>query len=173
MLTITYHCDWCSKSADGAMSLLGPLLPDGWQLVCAPGKDRQVCSDSCRDSDARYRSEVHGNPKDYIYVVQRGIGGPIKVGFSRTPTRRISELQRQSPEPLVLREIYLGDRRCEASIHQELAPYRMNGEWFQPSASALVHEAYWGSPWGRAQTDAQVAWALKNPPPRNASGDGE
>lgn len=63
-----------------------------------------------------------------------GHSGPIKIGMtSREPTQeRLPELKTMSPTPLrIMYKFHADDRyAAERQIHDELAPYRQHGEWF-------------------------------------------
>jgi Meiotically up-regulated gene 113 len=65
-----------------------------------------------------------------LYVIQRGGGGPIKVGISRRLKSRISQLQNGSAEKLhVLRVYKMAD--VEKAVHAALEKQsRLEGEWF-------------------------------------------
>jgi hypothetical protein len=74
-----------------------------------------------------------------IYYIQRGADGPIKVGFSDDPKRRLHELQTGSGEPLRILAVIPGDRALEQEIHRRLQGCQGVGEWFKPSASELEY----------------------------------
>jgi hypothetical protein len=73
----------------------------------------------------------------YVYFIE-GVGtGRIKVGMTEgAPRERLRALQTGSPFPLKLRYIYETDdaRKTEAWLHETLAPYRVQGEWFEADA---------------------------------------
>ena len=74
----------------------------------------------------------------YIYFIQAGEGGPIKVGFtSMKPERRISHIQTGCPWPIKVIGLIEGDAADEKRIHKQLAPYKTKGEWFSPVAEVL------------------------------------
>jgi hypothetical protein len=66
----------------------------------------------------------------FIYFVQSGEHGLIKIGLSNGPMRRLPELQTGNPDELLLRHVIPGDRAVEASLHQRFEPARIRGEWF-------------------------------------------
>lgn len=74
-----------------------------------------------------------------IYYIQRGEDGPIKVGFSDNPDRRLKELQTGSGEPLRILAVIPGDRALEKEIHVRLQGCRGVGEWFKPGALELEY----------------------------------
>jgi hypothetical protein len=66
----------------------------------------------------------------FIYFVQSGENGPIKIGFSNRPDRRLPELQTGNPRELVLRHVIPGDTSVERQLHTRFEPARIRGEWF-------------------------------------------
>ena len=77
-----------------------------------------------------------------IYFVQRGNGGPVKIGRAVDHHARIRSLQTASPEPLLVLAIAPGGAARESMIHQRLKPHRLSGEWYQPvpELHALIAE---------------------------------
>lgn len=73
----------------------------------------------------------------YVYAIQaRGPEGPVKIGFSRDPWKRLRELQTGCPDELRLlavepNSVPEDERRYHASIG---APIR--GEWFDYAAAS-------------------------------------
>lgn len=68
----------------------------------------------------------------FIYFIQVGHEGPVKIGWSANPTKRLASLQTAHHEKLYLRGCKQGSSQDEASLHAELRQYRINGEWFDP-----------------------------------------
>jgi hypothetical protein len=66
----------------------------------------------------------------FIYFIQSGEEGPIKIGFSNRPARRAPELQTGNPRELLLRHVVPGDRAMEDQLHRRFEPARIRGEWF-------------------------------------------
>lgn len=71
----------------------------------------------------------------FIYFVCTGSGGPIKIGWSLNPERRLAMLQVGNPERLKLVGAVAGTREDERRIHEVLAPEHIRGEWFFPNTS--------------------------------------
>ena len=65
----------------------------------------------------------------YVYVA--GFGPYVKIGFSRTPKRRVIDLQVAAPERLTLYATLRANLWMEAELHQDFAAYRTCGEWFR------------------------------------------
>jgi hypothetical protein len=61
----------------------------------------------------------------FIYFIQSGEDGPIKIGFSNQPDRRLPELQTGNPRALIP-----GDTSVERQLHTRFEPARIRGEWF-------------------------------------------
>jgi hypothetical protein len=69
------------------------------------------------------------------YFIQRGTDGPIKIGKTKSVSKRLKELQIGCAESLSLRGWIHGD--VESQIHELFSDHRMNGEWFRPDESIL------------------------------------
>jgi hypothetical protein len=66
----------------------------------------------------------------FVYFIQHGEAGPIKIGKAVDPARCIGQLQTGNPEELVLRSVVPGDRAVEGGMHRRFEPARIRGEWF-------------------------------------------
>lgn len=64
------------------------------------------------------------------YVVQRGDGGPVKIGKSSRFESRLASLQTGSAEKLIVLHRIRGDH--EARLHAACREWRSSGEWFKP-----------------------------------------
>jgi len=80
-------------------------------------------------------------PSTYIYFIQMGPGGPIKIGQSVYPPKRLAALQTGSPQVLrILATVRVGQNsNLENELHQKFAHLRMAGEWFSPGEDLLEH----------------------------------
>lgn len=80
-----------------------------------------------------------GGRVSVVYFLRAGEAGPIKIGVSTTAgvQQRIATLQSGNPEPLRLLKMIPGDTKDEATLHRDLAEYRMSGEWFEPAPAVL------------------------------------
>jgi len=86
------------------------------------------------DGDYRY-SEGQMEPGDskcFVYFLQRGPGGPVKIGYSIALKKRIRALQTASAEKLELLCALEGDWATEAAFHLQFKGERLKGEWFKP-----------------------------------------
>jgi hypothetical protein len=66
----------------------------------------------------------------FVYFIQDGENGPIKIGLSNEPDKRIGKLQTGNPRELFLRHVIPGDRAVEHQLHDRFEPARVRGEWF-------------------------------------------
>jgi hypothetical protein len=93
---------------------------------------------------ANVEREIHGKivgavlhiehaPKSFVYFVQAGEDGPIKIGRAETPTIRVSKLQISSPVELRIVAVVPGGGMLESIIQLAFADDLMRGEWFRPS----------------------------------------
>lgn len=73
----------------------------------------------------------------YIYFVQAG-GGPIKIGTSRNPLRRLVKMQADNHEPLTLLAVLHGDEAREREIQKQFWSTQVRGEWFSPGTELLA-----------------------------------
>ena len=73
----------------------------------------------------------------YVYFVQPEGGGPIKIGRSIQPQKRISSLSCASPTPLELIATAPGGAFAESSLHSQFSDLRLHGEWFRPEPELL------------------------------------
>lgn len=65
------------------------------------------------------------------------VGTAVKIGFSRSPLGRVSDIQANNPSALTMLVVVPGTMRDERAIHDALAADRMQGEWFHASARAI------------------------------------
>jgi hypothetical protein len=86
----------------------------------------------------------------FVYFAQEGDDGPIKVGFSEDPGKRVAALQGAHYEPLHLIGLTPGTRWDEAKIHEKLERFALGREWYVAAPEVLaeiqepvarVHEA--------------------------------
>lgn len=67
----------------------------------------------------------------YVYFIQVGNDGPIKIGRATDPATRISDLQCSSPFRLIPRLIITGAAK-EKMLHRRFKDCHIRGEWFKP-----------------------------------------
>ena len=78
-----------------------------------------------------------------IYFIQAGQNGPIKIGVSDNPQKRLGTLRTAHYEELELLGAIGGGEDKEKEIHLRFGQYRMTGEWFRAEGELLdfIHEA--------------------------------
>jgi len=56
----------------------------------------------------------------------------IKIGFTtKSPIKRLRQLQTGNPSPLILLGWYPGCQAQERDLHAQLRDFRLSGEWFR------------------------------------------
>lgn len=78
-------------------------------------------------------------PASYVYFIQSGDAGAIKIGVSNNVYKRLSLLQTGSSEKLTLIGCTHGDAALEKQMHVTLAAFRTRGEWFEPHPFVIDH----------------------------------
>lgn len=73
----------------------------------------------------------------FIYFLQAGPGGPIKIGISADPAARLVELQTGCPWPLFCLFKAEGSVQNERDLHAVFDEDRIHREWFHPSRPLL------------------------------------
>jgi len=69
----------------------------------------------------------------FIYFIQKGESGPVKIGFSKDISKRKKQLQTGSDEKLNLIFSFPGTMSEERNLHTQLEKLkiRKQGEWFE------------------------------------------
>lgn len=97
----------------------------------------------CKAAWAAHRREYRQRKRtallrQYVYFIEAGKDGPIKIGVTADPLARLNDLQTGNPFKLkVIGAVSAGVER-EAALHKELAAWRMEREWFQRSEEVLA-----------------------------------
>jgi hypothetical protein len=66
----------------------------------------------------------------FVYFIQDGEEGPVKIGLSKSPEQRLPKLQTGNPRELFLRHVIPGDLKIERGLHTRFAQARIRREWF-------------------------------------------
>jgi hypothetical protein len=69
----------------------------------------------------------------FVYFVQRGADGPIKIGYAVKVGRRIDQLQTACAEPLRLLATLPALPMMERELHEKFSDLAIGGEWFRPA----------------------------------------
>jgi predicted GIY-YIG superfamily endonuclease len=82
--------------------------------------------------------------ESFVYVIAPSPDGPVKIGFSADPHRRVRQLQTGYPGRLTLHysEAFSAARAplMEKIIHRTISYKRKSGEWFDMSVEDAVAE---------------------------------
>lgn len=83
-----------------------------------------------------------------VYFMRRADGeGPIKIGASQMPTKRLAEVTHWASCPLEILATLPGDAELEERLHAAFEASRLHGEWFEatPKLLAVVAQAQAGA----------------------------
>ncbi|WP_227819134.1 DUF1376 domain-containing protein [Raoultella ornithinolytica] len=69
----------------------------------------------------------------YVYFIRNPLSGLIKIGYSKNPWARLSELRRNYGSELCVVATIKTVDKSEVSIHATLSKFRVEGEWFTES----------------------------------------
>jgi len=69
--------------------------------------------------------------RTFIYFIQMGADGPIKIGNALRPDWRLTELQCGNPYPLKIIHQFEDHVWRERELHIRFADHRLEGEWFE------------------------------------------
>lgn len=89
-------------------------------------------------------------PEGRVYFIAPYDGGPVKVGWSIEPLKRLKDLQVSHWMELELLGCIPGKRKLEEEIQSELNYAHIRGEWFEREAAEAWLEEWQESPnvWG-------------------------
>ena len=74
----------------------------------------------------------------YVYFIQDGKDGNIKIGYSGEPEKRIGDLQSSSGNVLYPLLILKGSKNLESIFHEKFEEHKVHGEWFKPENSIMI-----------------------------------
>jgi hypothetical protein len=99
---------------------------------------KQKERDALKMAKAEEKAAEPSNPKGmYVYFVQAGESGPIKIGFSTDPDRRIKTLRTAMSEELIVLKVVKGSRQLEKTLHDQFSEINRRGEWYEPTTELL------------------------------------
>jgi hypothetical protein len=101
---------------------------------------------ACREVDGRVVQGFELTPVQpdslpsgrIVYFLQCEPDGLVKIGFTTNIGRRKAQLEEESGSRLRLLGFRWGGRAEELVLHRQLAPHRVDGEWFKPSPPVLA-----------------------------------
>lgn len=85
------------------------------------------------------------NSDQFIYVAMEEQSGRYKVGISKNPEERITQLNVGNPERLILVHAYLANESghlSEKLAHEALCKHHIRSEWFAKDADLSVLPSY-------------------------------
>ncbi|ATW24152.1 GIY-YIG nuclease family protein [Candidatus Formimonas warabiya] len=82
-------------------------------------------------------SEDPINIWSYVYFIQAGYEGPIKIGSSNNVEKRLNSLQTSCPDKLMVLHFTTGGRALEKYLHKKFEKHVKHGEWFSPDQEIL------------------------------------
>lgn len=136
---------------------LAPPLANGLRFGFVPGKDEAAYAvlttgkwqsldhhGILHDEVARYLPNYVPPSRcdGFVYFVQAGENGPVKIGWSQDVARRMAELQTANANRLTLIGFLRGRMEREAATHALFAHLRLEGEWFRdtPELRAFIKQ---------------------------------
>jgi len=120
------------------------VLVDGVWINHRVGEE--LAKANARINAARENGKKGGSPKKkagynergHLYAIQRVDGGPVKVGITKHPAPRMSDLRGKVGPINILAMIEVGDMgACEAAVHQHYSNV-LDGEWISAEAEEIV-----------------------------------
>lgn len=74
-----------------------------------------------------------------VYFIRPiGMDGPVKIGLSAEPIKRLKQLMVWSPFPLEIAAAFPGNGEDEAAVQGMFSAFRSHGEWFAPNPGLLT-----------------------------------
>jgi hypothetical protein len=72
---------------------------------------------------------------DKIYLIKSLNEGVYKIGVSKSPTKRLQEIQTGNPAPVEILHLYETKYayKIETALHNRYSHYNTHGEWFELS----------------------------------------
>lgn len=88
-----------------------------------------------RKSPAQKRKEPPNS--GWVYFLSGKNEKMIKIGYSKDPNKRASELQVASADKLSIKYAFRGTMADERRLHKLFSKYRRNGEWFHDTDNEI------------------------------------
>ena len=102
----------------------------------------------------------------YIYFAQMENTGPIKIGISTDPHKRMASINTGSPYPITLLYFTPGCEEDEKALHREFMKFSIRNEWFHP-----VKEIFKSIEWKKQIDRKYEAFMWENYNPERDLGD--
>lgn len=87
---------------------------------------------TCADRLGHWRSSFFSPKPTWVYFIQSGNDGLIKIGLSNDVDKRLESLQHHATDNLRLLHKSPGTRLEERAWHAAFSGCRHHGEWFIP-----------------------------------------
>ena len=101
--------------------------------------------------------ERENAPDGWVYWIG-GDTGPIKIGWSKDPEKRLKQFQPGSPVELRVIHRVAGTYNDERRWHNELSNERLHGEWFERGAALMAAGVEWHDDM-RLESDVGIGFA--------------
>lgn len=101
--------------------------------------------------------ESKNAPDGWVYWIG-GNTGPIKIGWSKDPEKRLKQFQPGSPIELKVIHRVAGTYNDERRLHNELSNERLHGEWFERGAALIAAGVGWDDDM-RLESDVGIGFA--------------
>lgn len=92
-------------------------------------------ADLCHNADGPV---IRRLPSFRLYAFRATQSGFIKFGITGDVPRRLTVIRSANWEEIELLAHAPSDRRTEAILHTQLAPWRIRGEWYEPADRVLA-----------------------------------
>lgn len=132
------NCDWVFQGVHGywPVDLATSRRTTHIRREKEAQKEARAAERAARNEAEQVRKEKRVG---HVYFIQMGEDGPIKIGYSLDPEKRLATLQTSSPEPLSLLVTIKGGKTLEKSLHDRFAAHHKRGEWYEPVPNLLAY----------------------------------
>jgi hypothetical protein len=74
----------------------------------------------------------NGRDDGFIYFIESGVGGLIKIGYATDPVKRMNSFLTGNPNELNLLALIPGTLKDERALHRLFKEHQIVREWFAP-----------------------------------------
>lgn len=109
-----------------------------WKCKCECGNEHIIAalnlrkgkSTQCRSCAAKQKTAIYNssNTKEFLYIFY--LEGYYKIGVTNNVTKRLIQIDKNSPFPCYLISVYKNRPGLEKEIHENLKLKCIRGEWF-------------------------------------------
>lgn len=127
------------------------VAPDGIERFSAPSVGEGVMSGGTeslsvppiRGGEVHVAPTTPVLPSRYVYFIQAGEDGPIKIGSAKKPGERLATMQTGNHVELRLIGFAPVPAESETGLHLRFAKHNIRGEWFHPHPDVLAVVEFW------------------------------